>query len=616
MIRFRKAIYTFLTLFFLCLISVKVFAGSAPAVGVGYFHGGSFHGDSNGLGSKVIEGGIPSSVKDKPTFIDFVLAKYTGSDANYNNCAALDANTAAKITIKNNCIGAAYIIQTMRGPDDTGSWDHSFPNATDIIDWKNKINDSNIKYINNTKRSSNYNTRIGFTAKASFNPYDVFKYSSTVTDEPSIVFTNSVGKDLYVVKRACGNPLGNLVGLKITTNNYNLMPTVDFPDLVSNTIEPGVSFRVVPSITNSGKDTSPSATYTLVKTIVNSVSTGATTSGTDTFSGYDTKNVLDYMETETDKPPGTNICFVLSVKPHSNLDQAAIDSQKSCVVIGKKPKIQVWGGDLLVGGDTDTSVSTKSGKTFGSWVEYAIFATGIIKNTASGAALANQGRAISSACDYSTLSFANTASTGTCSGVDGTIGHYSNYLAAPDVAARFPINSSTPIVPNADLSGLSGVYTANANLTISGGNIAKGKWVVINAPNRDVTITGDINYTSELLRSINDIPQVVIIANNITIRSSVGRIDAWLVAKNGNIYTCDVDPKTVTDCANPLRVNGPVIAGKLHLRRTAGSGSGAASGDPAEVFNLRADAYIWGYRMSVGDGRVQTVYATELPPRL
>jgi hypothetical protein len=288
-----------------------------------------------------------------------------------------------------------------------------------------------------------------------------------------------------------------------------------------------------------------------------------------------------------------------------------------------------------VGGYTDTSISSKNGTTFGSWVEYAIFAVGNIKQTGSGAAFAQTGLATTGGtnfpCKYSTLSFANIpaspANGTTCTGVTGTIGNYSNVLSpspAQDIGDRFPTNSSTPALPRADLTGLQGVYTANGPVTISGGNIggsaAPGEWIVINAPNQDVTITGNINYTSKTLHTISEIPQVVIIAGDITISDAsatkVTNIDAWLIAKKnnikpGNIYTCETDPKSVSDCPDTLLVNGPVIANKLFLRRTGGTDSGSA----AETFNLRADAYLWAYGLASGAGKIQTVHTAELPPR-
>jgi hypothetical protein len=62
-------------------------------------------------------------------------------------------------------------------------------------------------------------------------------------------------------------------------------------------------------------------------------------------------------------------------------------------------------------------------------------------------------------------------------------------------------------------------------------------------------------------------------------------------------------------------VNGPVLSDKLILYRTAGSGTGAASGDPAEVFNTRPDTYLWAQLVAAGSGRAETVDTTELPPR-
>jgi len=99
----------------------------------------------------------------------------------------------------------------------------------------------------------------------------------------------------------------------------------------------------------------------------------------------------------------------------------------------------------------------------------------------------------------------------------------------------------------------------------------------------------------------------------------VKQIDAWLIAKSG-LNTCSdvVGNLSSTLCNNQLTVNGPVMAGQLYLRRTAGSGTGQDhSGDPAEIFNLRPDAYMWASMRATGGGnRAQTVYTTELPPRL
>jgi hypothetical protein len=156
------------------------------------------------------------------------------------------------------------------------------------------------------------------------------------------------------------------------------------------------------------------------------------------------------------------------------------------------------------------------------------------------------------------------------------------------------------------------------NLTIGNRTIGAGSTEIIRATGT-VTINGDIRYANNV--PFGRIPQMVIIARDIDIRSNVTNIDAWLIAtgagSNGRINTCSNAPASLTSniCNNQLQVNGPVIANRLDLRRTAGSGTGDASGEPAEVFNLRADAYLWAYRQASAGSRAQTVFTTELPPR-
>ena len=62
-------------------------------------------------------------------------------------------------------------------------------------------------------------------------------------------------------------------------------------------------------------------------------------------------------------------------------------------------------------------------------------------------------------------------------------------------------------------------------------------------------------------------------------------------------------------------MNGPVITNMLYLRRTAGSGPDTQSSDPAEVFNLRPDAYAWARNKTEALGALTTTYMVELPPR-
>lgn len=279
---------------------------------------------------------------------------------------------------------------------------------------------------------------------------------------------------------------------------------------------------------------------------------------------------------------------------------------------------------------------------FGSWVEYGIFSIGTIKGAASGSAF-NGGAAVGTRlCDYTKLSFVNagTSNPATACSDTSVIGTYSTNRTIPNVAANFAVVAgTTPVFDNA-IANPQGLFTSKDTGTppvvvsdpITIGNpatpktIARGQWMVINAPNAEVTIVGDITYANGPFQSIGDIPQVIIIAKNIHIAANVKQVDAWLIAQGskaantGILDTCAISNSYTTQltaniCNLPLIVNGPVMAQHLWLRRTAGSGADDHSGDPAEVFNLRPDAYLWGYARASTSGHVETVYSNELPPR-
>ncbi len=358
--------------------------------------------------------------------------------------------------------------------------------------------------------------------------------------------------------------------------------------------------------------------------------------------------------TVPDSLAGTKVCFAFSVYPNQSdpsnttsswgrSDQwshSAFDPSLDCVIVVKKPKVQFWGGDLLVGGliSTSTSVKNVSGTntTFGSWDEYGIFSSGTNIGMASGSAFAGSGlKNVNSACDYSALSFASAGSS-SCT-PSTTIGNYTLPSNLPDVASGF-LSSSVAIgdtvVPNDLLSG-SGLFVGirTGDLTINASQLDPGKSVILKVSGT-VTITGDQTYNPDnngaKYTSILQLPQLVIIADRIIIKDAVSNVDAWLVAvgSNGILDTCSIntsdtnsyvlsgdDRLTTNKCNLQLTVNGPVIAQHLWLRRTAGSGVGGASGDPGEIFNLRADAYLWAAARATSSGRIQTVYTTELPPR-
>ncbi len=354
------------------------------------------------------------------------------------------------------------------------------------------------------------------------------------------------------------------------------------------------------------------------------------------------------------------VCYTLSVRPYSNDSSDWRHSAPACVTIAKKPKVQIQGGDLIVGrtsptvtaptsgASVNTSTTTKSSTTYGSWSEYAIMASGCVTGMASGAGYASGGSSTStlSSPNLSMLTFTNPSGRTCGSGVGG----YTYATQAPNVAGRFPIlvsaadatpaqpanpailpgnRSGSTVTTNIISNNLSGIYQVPNGITAvtltGGAGVPAGRMVVINAPSATVTITGDITYTTGTLSAVTDMPQVIIIASNIIVSDAVRNIDGWLVAvgsgANGVVNTCGAGGVTQTSnlviaqCANPLVVNGPVIANHLVLRRTGGSGAGADSGRPAEVFNLRADVYVWSTTYNQQSGRISTAAIKELPPR-
>lgn len=440
--------------------------------------------------------------------------------------------------------------------------------------------------------------------------------------------------------------------------NYTLTPGIGLD--VAGAIEAGSSFHVTPSVTNTGPTKSNLTQWQITQIVVAPTpgstvpnknggdsaeppcgtyfqGVGATcskiSSGTTIFNETGARLSGDMIAatlvTVGSYDPGTKLCYAFSLQPHSSSSNLWAHTAPICLVIGKKPKVQIWGGDLLVGGLVTTSTSVKSsGNTFGSWVEYGAIAKGTIKGLASGAAFAGPtGLLNADIAKSSTLSFTNSNNHTDCDrdptkSIDASvIGCYESASSIPSVAASFPTNTSTPTLSaNSSLDTLQGIYKTPDDMTITGGNIQKGRWIVLNAPNADIKITSDINYTTDTLNNIQDIPQVVIIAKNITIDSGVKNIDAWLIAtnsdKSGSIYTCEIVGDAIDKCKDKLTVNGPVMTDHLYLRRTYGS-EAANPGESAETFNLRADAYLWAFsRASSDSGKIRTVYTTELPPRL
>lgn len=348
-----------------------------------------------------------------------------------------------------------------------------------------------------------------------------------------------------------------------------------------------------------------------------------------------------------DRPAGTKICYVFSVKNyssetvdnskwnHSALNNSATGNG-SCVIIVKKPKVQVLGSDLITNnGKITTITSIKDNRYYGSWVEYGILPNHSIVGMASGSKF-NHSNGVAddvltnSLLSYSNLSFANNNNTinpaSSCSSSD--IGCYGFSRVSPvnQIDNHFvsPVAASANIDISTSPQGVYAYNSGDATISAPANYELSGKWIVIKIHDT-ATISSDIKYTQSSLAGINNIPQLVIIADNINIDPGVTRVDAWLVSKN-TIRDCPnhdsdsltVDPGDNPNCTDKLEINGPVMAKTLYLRRTYGYPDVGTIDikDPAEKINLRADAYLWAYSRAVLDSSLNTVYITEVAPRL
>ena len=113
-----------------------------------------------------------------------------------------------------------------------------------------------------------------------------------------------------------------------------------------------------------------------------------------------------------------------------------------------------------------------------------------------------------------------------------------------------------------------------------------------------------------------DIPQVIIIADSISISGNVSQVDAWLVTNSdtafntefsgGYVNTCKEfrDGETGTDnCWKTLKINGPVITSALMLNRTGGAWAGLTGDIGSQTYDILKIVYEHYYETWLNEGR-------------
>lgn len=293
-------------------------------------------------------------------------------------------------------------------------------------------------------------------------------------------------------------------------------------------------------------------------------------------------------------------------------------AKPDCVVIGKKPKVQLWGGDVRTEKDIITGLTRLQNRIYGSWAEYALMSRGRVVS-ASGAGLSSgpSGRPVMSDRYYNRLTFTNHSRYG---------GFYGRKTVVP---SRFnAVTAGAGRTVNIG-SQSSGVFYRTGDITINGGTITLEKNIVIRSTGT-VRITGNIYYQHRRYSSFSQVPSLVIIAKNIYIDQNVREVNGWLIARrptvrhinDGYISTCGgvsrpayhVSGLRKAVCNAPLRINGLVLADHLYLRRTYGAEK-SNPGAPAEVINMRPGMSLSYFEKTKNSGSIKTRHIKELAPR-
>lgn len=344
--------------------------------------------------------------------------------------------------------------------------------------------------------------------------------------------------------------------------------------------------------------------------------------------------VPNWTATADSATMGGRVCIALGISASAPIVVDAPAISISCADIGKKPKVQVIGGDVFAGGTFRNAAGTCPAQatpplgiigsttvigatTYSSFTQYGALSLGQINLF--GANNAPPGYPFANA-----LSFGNTTNLGYFYSAGRGVPTTGNPLQArclnDPFAVYSPKASTTSASTSVDLAtaGANLKLTASGTIQIGTGSPAKpipaGKRIVVYAPNATtVEIRNDIAYADGPYASIDQIPQVVVLTNgNIVVDAGVKRIDGLYAAK-GNFTTCEAQPRLNT-CTDVLEVNGMVVAGgTVKPFRTAGATSANYS-ERAEVFRLRPDAFLNQAGGSTDD-IIRTVDQREVPPR-
>ncbi|MDO4902523.1 MAG: hypothetical protein Q4A21_03180 [bacterium] len=315
------------------------------------------------------------------------------------------------------------------------------------------------------------------------------------------------------------------------------------------------------------------------------------------YNGEDFKN--PFPEVPASAQVGERYCVALSVSPYKLTKNQDENTQKNavlwrhsspiCILVVRKPKLQIWNNGIFSRGGIQTSRVNKNGQNFGSWVEYEAISNGEI------ARFGSEGSVLGT-----NLSFSNNSKR------RGDFGA-NNFKQISQIINQIESKFGSSAKEDPSRGLIVERYTGKYDLTTA--SIPENlKTVVIYGDG--IRISKNINYSKVG-------QQVIIVANNIHISPEVENIDAWLIARNSastcsNGFASSENFVNIENCGRKLVVNGAVLTGQLKSYRAFGENNSNA---PAEIYNQRPDMYLWSLKNFVGDAYFKTTYNKELPVR-
>lgn len=299
----------------------------------------------------------------------------------------------------------------------------------------------------------------------------------------------------------------------------------------------------------------------------------------------------------------------------------------SCYEIVKRASIQIHGADSWSGTDSSNGgfLAKNSANTYnqctksGSWSQYGLFATGTIDETFGSAGF------LKSLCNntyHLRLKFANNTTPHGRFSTTHQLTNARNYYTNTK-SCTYPRSSlgSDTISQLANYASNDDGYIIHcfANATtanLSGGQVPNGKNLVL-IFGGDLNITSNIIYTDNF-SDIYSIPNLTIVAKNITITAGVNRLDG--VYRAEEIFDdCNTDQFGYTannTCNNTLTVNGAIIANKTKFQRTSGSEHIINNPGAAEYIKYNPTVYLSNYaRQRLQQKDLKTILRREVAPR-